>query len=100
MSSSLENKLNGMFWDLPPANRNKMVAKIIGDPSGAFRDEQILLRLLGTLNWYELIQLAGSDQLLKLLDDATINRLFPEGRRKYYKHAKRLLSKYTLSPSR
>ena len=76
-----------------------MMTKIISDPAGAFRDEQILLRVLGTLSWYELIQLAGSDQLLKLLDDEIMNRLFPEGRRKYYTHAKRLLSKYTISAS-
>jgi hypothetical protein len=100
MHRTLENKLHGMFWDLSPAAKQEVVEKITRDPIAAFRDEQIFLRALNTLGWYELIKLLGSDDLLKLLNDSTISRLFPEGRRKYYANAKRLLSKYTLSTSR
>lgn len=99
MTSSFENKLKGMFWDMSPSARNKLVGKIISNPVDALRDEQVLLRVLSTLTWYELIQITGSEELIKLLDDSTINRLFPEGRRNYYTHAKKLLSKYTLSAS-
>jgi hypothetical protein len=99
MTSSFENKLKGMFWDMSPSFRNEIVGKILRDPADALRDEQVLIRVLSTLNWYELIHLTGSDGLLKLLDDTTINRLFPEGRRNFYINAKKLLSKYTLSTS-
>jgi hypothetical protein len=100
MQQAIENKLYGMFWDLTPAAKKETVEKITKDPITAFRDEQVFLRALNTLNWYELIQLTGSDNLLKLLNDTTISRLFPEGRRRYYANAKKLLSKYTISASR
>jgi hypothetical protein len=100
MQQAIENKLYGMFWDLTPAAKKEAVDKIAKDPIGSFHDEQFFLRALNTLGWYELIALIGSDILLKLLNDSTIARLFPEGRRKYYTNAKRLLSKYTLSTSR
>jgi hypothetical protein len=100
MLSAIENKLDGMFWDLAPAAKKEAVEKITKDPIGSFQDEQVFLRALNTLGWYELIKLTGSDNLLKLLNDTTISRLFPESRRRYYANAKRLLSKYTLSTSR
>jgi hypothetical protein len=100
MQQAIENKLYGMFWDLTPAAKKEAVEKITKDPITAFRNEQVFLRALNTLNWYELIQLIGSDNLLKLLNDTTISRLFPEGRRRYYANAKKLLSKYTISASR
>jgi hypothetical protein len=95
-----QNKLQGMFWDLSPAAKKKAVENIVKDPVAAFHDEQILLKALNSLCWYELIQLTGSENLYQLLDDKIIGKLFPQGRRTYYTHAKRLLSKYTLSGSR
>jgi len=100
MLPAIENKLDGMFWDLAPAAKKEAMKKISKDPVTAFHDKQLFLRALNTLGWYELIKLMGSDNLLKLLNDSTIAGLFPEGRRKYYTNAKRLLSKYTLSASR
>jgi hypothetical protein len=97
MQLSIKNKLDGMFWDFSPAAKKEAVEKIAIDPISSFHDEQVFLRALNTLSWYELIQLTGSDNLLKLLNDKTISRLFPEGRRRYYTNAKRLLSKYTIS---
>lgn len=99
MTSSIENKLSVMFWDRAPEIRNKIISQINENPVDALHDEQILNRALSTLNWYELIQLIGSEEMLKLLTDNTINGLFPESRRKFYTNAKRLLSKYTLPVS-
>lgn len=100
MQKSLENKINVMFWDLPHEARQKAVDEFIRDPVKAFGEEHILLRALNTLGWYELIRLSGgADNLLGFLDDKTINRLFPGSRRKYYYNAKRLLSKYIISPA-
>ena len=87
-----------MFWDLSPEARLKAVDNIISDPVRALKDDQVLLRALNTLSWYDLMQLAGGPyNLEKLLDDTIINRLFPESRRQYYRSAKRLLSKYIIS---
>jgi hypothetical protein len=97
MQQSIEDKLYGMFWDLAPDAKKEAVEKIIKDPVGSFHDEQVFLRALNTLGWYELMTLTGSDILVKLLNKSIITRLFPEGRRKYYTNARRLLSKYTLS---
>ncbi len=100
MQQPLENKIYGMFWDLPPAARQRAVDEFIKDPVKAFSDEHILLRALNTLGWYELIRLSGgAANLMGFLDDKTINRLFPGSRKKYYYNAKRLLSKYIISAS-
>lgn len=100
MQQPLKNKINGMFWDLPPAARQRAVDEFIKDPVKAFNDEHILLRALNTLGWYELIRLSGgAANLLGFLDDKTISRLFPGSRQKYYYNAKRLLSKYIISAS-
>jgi hypothetical protein len=99
MTASLENKLKGLFWDLPPEIRKETIIKIINDPGHIFTNEQLLLRALSTLSWYELVELAGNRNILELLPEKVINRLFPMGRRRYYMNAKRLLSKYTVSIS-
>jgi len=99
MKQIVENKLYGMFWDLSPEAKKIAVEKINMDPVSSFLNEQVFLRALNTLSWYELIQLLGPDNLIKLLNDTTIDRLFPETRRNYYKNAKKLLSKYIVSPS-
>jgi hypothetical protein len=97
MHQDIENKLYAMFWDLTPVARKDKIKNILRDPVAAFRDEQVFLRALNSLNWYELIQLAGSDHLLELLNNVNLNHLFPESRRKYYRNAKSLLSKYIIS---
>jgi hypothetical protein len=99
LSPALENKIRGMFWDMSPEIRDNLIHKIMLDPVEAFNDEQILSRALNTLNWYDLVNLIGIKRLQELLNDRTIRQLFPKGRQKYYKNAKRLLSKYLISPA-
>lgn len=96
MDINIENKLLSSFWDMPPENKNEIVKNILKDPTGAFQDEQIAVRALNSLNWYELIQLVGVQNLNSLLTEENINKLFPSQRRTYYNNAKRLLSKYSL----
>lgn len=97
MNQAMKKKLEGMFWDFSTNARKEAVEKISKDPVAAFCDERFFLRALNTLGWYELIRLTGPENLLRLLNDTTISRLFPEGRRRYYANAKRLLSKYSVS---
>lgn len=100
MQQSTKNKLNGMFWDLSPAAKEKAVEEIISDPVRALTDKQVLLRVLNTLSWYELVELTGGpSNLFHLLNDSIIAMLFPETRREYYRNARRLLSKYIISPA-
>jgi hypothetical protein len=87
-----------MLWDIPPDQRDVIVAEILGHPALTFENnEQLFLRSLNSLTWYDLIHLMGKDKLYTLLKDETIDKLFPVQRRKYYHNAKRLLSKYALS---
>jgi predicted secreted protein len=98
MQQSTKSKLYAMFWDLSPVAKQKAVEKIIIDPVKAFKDEQILLRALNGLSWYELVELTGgTSNLVQLLNDSVIARLFPETRRKFYRNARRLLRKYIVS---
>lgn len=86
-----------MLWDLPSGKRDKLLRQIMKNPQQALLDEQMLIRALNSLNWYELIQLLGNNDLLQLLSESAISKLYPRQRQIYYRNAKRLLSKYTLS---
>ena len=100
MNKALEIKLKGMLWDLPVKKREKLFEQIVQDPYKAFKDEEVLIRGLNSLNWYDLIGILGSDNLLLLLSESVISKLYPRQRRLFYTNAKELLSKYTLSHTR
>jgi hypothetical protein len=97
MDKSIEIKLKGMLWDLPAPKRDILFRNILQNPGAAFRDEELLIRGLNSLSWYDLIQILGSKELLVLLSESVIGKLFPPQRRIFYKDAKELLSKYTIS---
>lgn len=101
MQVDLPIKLKAMLWDMPETERMKIVSEILSDPVDLFRNnDQILIKALNSLKWYELIRLVGKQNLLLLLNDSTIQKLFPVQRRTYYTNARRLLSKYTVPASR
>jgi len=98
MKVDLHTKLQAMLWDIPVGRRSKLAEKILADPVYVFRqDEQLFIKALNTLNWYELTKLIPRQDLLSLLTDSTIRKLFPPQRRTYYTNARRLLSKYCIS---
>jgi len=100
MQAGLKTKINAMLWDIPESLRMEISNKILLDAAETFRfNEQLLIRALGSLTWYELTKLVGKHDLLELLTDQTIQKLFPVQRRIYYTNAKRLLSKYSVSVS-
>jgi ABC-type lipopolysaccharide export system ATPase subunit len=97
MAIELEIKLKAMLWDVPEDQRTEIAGKILSDPVGIFKtDDQIFIKALNSLGWYELIRLVGKQNLVVLLTDTTIQKLFPVQRRNYYINARRLLSKYSL----
>jgi hypothetical protein len=74
--------------------------KILSDPVETFLlDDQIFIKALNSLKWYELTKLVGIQNLADLLTDTTILKLFPVQRRTYYINARRLLSKYLVPTS-
>ncbi len=100
MDKLLEIKLKGMLWDLPSDKANSLLEQILQNPQKAFQDQQLLIRGLNSLNWYDLIHLLGYNNLLQLLSETVISKLYPRQRQIYYKNAKELLSKYTVSSAR
>ena len=97
MAIGLEVKLKAMLWDVPDYQRAEIVGKILTDPVEYFKnDDLVFIRALNSLGWYELIRLVGKQNLVNLLTDTTIQKLFPVQRRTYYINAKRLLSKYAI----
>lgn len=101
MQVDLHIKLKAMLWDIPEPQRTKIAGEILSNPVEMFRnDDQIFIKALNSLKWYELIRLVGKQNLLLLLTDSTIQKLFPVQRRTYYTNARRLLSKYTVPTSR
>ena len=100
MAIELNIKLKTMLWDTPEDQRSEIVGKILSDPVGIFKsDDQIFIKALNSLGWYELIRLVGKQNLVSLLTDGTLQKLFPVQRRNYYINARRLLYKYAISPS-
>jgi len=101
MQVDIHMKLKAMLWDMPELQRIKIASEILSNPVETFRnDDQIFIKALNSLKWYELTRLVGKQNLLTLLTDTTIQKLFPVQRRTYYKNARRLLSKYTVPASR
>jgi hypothetical protein len=101
MQVDLHAKLKAMLWDMPENRRMKIVDEILAKPVEVFHnDNQIFIKALNSLKWYELIRLVGKQNLLLLLTDPTIQKLFPVQRRTYYINARRLLSKYAVPASR
>ncbi len=101
MQVDLNIKLKAMLWDIPEPRRLEIVNKILSNPVEIFHNEdQLFIKALNSLKWYELIKLVGKHNLLTLLTDTTIQKLFPVQRRTHYKNARRLLSKYTVPTSR
>jgi hypothetical protein len=99
MEKSLEIKLRGMLWDLPSEKRHELFEQIMQNPYKVFQDEQILIRGLNSLSWYDLIEILGYKNLSLLLSEGVISKLYPLQRQTYYKNAKELLSKYSLPHS-
>ena len=100
MQVDLHIKLKAMLWDIPEDQRMKMVKDMLSKPVETFQNNyQVFIRALNSLKWYELTRLVGKQNLMLLLTDATIQKLFPVQRRTYYTNARRLLSKYTLPTS-
>jgi len=100
MQVSLQIKLKAMLWDIPESNKSEIIDKILSNPIESFKhNDQILIKALNSLKWYELTRLVGKQNLVGLLTDATIQKLFPVQRRIYYTNARRLLSKYAIPSS-
>ena len=101
MQADLQIKLKAMLWDMPENQRMKIVKEILSNPLEIFQnDDQVFIKALNSLKWYELIRLVGKQNLLLLLTDSTIQKLFPVQRRTYYTNARRLLSKYAVPSSK
>jgi hypothetical protein len=100
MQISLYTKIRAMLWDLSESARTETVKKILENPVETFRqNDQLFIKALGSLNWYELTMLVGNQNLPALLTDSIIQKLYPPQRRLYYTNARRLLSEYSISAS-
>lgn len=98
--TGIHTKLKAMLWDIPESRRPGLADEILADPVSYFRrDEQLFIKALNSLKWYELVNLIGINNLITLLNDSTIRKLFPAQRRTYYTHAHGLLSKYFVPAS-
>ena len=100
MQVAIEKIINAMLWDVAESSRADIAKRILDNPVETFRnDEQLLIKALGSLKWYDLNKLVGKQNLLTLLTDANIQKLYPPQRRNYYNNARRLLSEYIVSSS-
>ena len=78
MKVGLDTKLKTMLWDIPESSRSEVSTEILTDPVKVFqRDEQLFIKALNSLKWYDLTRLIGNRNLFLLLTDSTIQKLFP-----------------------
>ena len=97
MKVDLHTKIQAILWDIPVDSRLELSERILAHPVEVFScDEHLFVEVLSSLSWYELTKLISMKDLLSLLTDSTIRKLFPKQRRTYYTNARRLLSKYSL----
>ena len=100
MQVGLNIKLKAMLWDIPEIRRSEISDRILNNPAEVFLvEEQLFIRALNSLKWYDLTKLIGKQKLFELLSDSTIQKLYPIQRRTYYATARRLLSKYNVPAS-
>ena len=100
MQIDLQTKLKAMLWDIPGNKRLDIANKILSNPVETFQnDDQLLIKALNSLKWYELIRILGKQNLFNLLTDSILQKLYPIQRRTYYTNARRLLSECTISAS-
>jgi hypothetical protein len=98
MQAGLHTKIRAMLWDIPESRRSEITDKILTDPVHMFQmEEELCIKALNSLNWYELTKLVGKQNLVRLLTDSTIQKIYPPQRRTHYINARRLLLKYCLS---
>ena len=87
-----QNILKKIFWDYEVQGnelQDVLQGKILR--VGHIDKERIYSRMLSTLNWYIILDLAGTDHLDEVLSDSVIDRLYPKDIKKKYAIAKRIL---------
>jgi hypothetical protein len=100
MQASINKIINAMLWDIPENRRADITQRILDNPVETFRhDDQLFMKALGSLKWYDLTRLVGKQNLLTLLTDSNIQKLYPPQQRLHYINARRLLSEYIVSAS-
>ena len=100
MQAGIERIINAMLWDMAESQRTVITQRILDNPVETFRhDDQLFIKALSSLKWYDLTRLVGKQNLLTLLTDSNIQKLYPPQRRIYYNNARRLLSEYIVSAS-
>ena len=87
-----QNILKKIFWDYEMQGtelQDILQGKILR--AGHLDKEGIYSRLLSSLNWYVILDLAGTDHLDEVLSDAVVGRLHSKDLKKKYAIAKRIL---------
>jgi hypothetical protein len=87
-----QNILKKIFWDYEMQG-NELQDILQGNilRAGHLDKEGIYARMLSSLNWYVILDLAGIDHLEEVLSDAVIGRLHSKDLKKKYAIAKRIL---------
>jgi formate dehydrogenase maturation protein FdhE len=82
MQVVLQTKLRAMLWDMPEHKILEIINKILANPVELFQnDDQIFIKALNSLKWYELIKLIGRQNMVTLLTDSNTQKLFQVQRR-------------------
>jgi hypothetical protein len=91
-SQEKQNILKNLFWDYEMQGKelqDVLQGKILR--AGHLDKEGIYSRMLSSLNWYVILDLAGTDHLDEVLSDAVIGRLHSKDLKKKYAIAKGIL---------
>jgi hypothetical protein len=97
---SIYQKIQSAFWDYNIDPSKLYLILLDKNPSiGSLTKEKILLRLIETLSWYEILDLLGKDYLRKNLTKDITNKIRNSVLRERYEYVRRILQNEALSSS-
>lgn len=97
--SKLEYRIKNLFWDTTDETKVVLTRQILENPLIALKVKSLMIKVLTGLSWFDINRLVSVNQLYDLLNEEILNSLFPKSLGNYYRDAKRLLSKYFISPA-
>lgn len=100
MDATTQKTLKGIFWDynIDPVELFK-VLNGKREKAGPYNAQQIFIRMLERLSWYELIELLGLEYIKNNLTDEIIQKIRFRALREKYETVQKVLHGHPLSVS-
>jgi hypothetical protein len=98
--TDIQSTLRNIIWDYD-VDPDELYETVLGKRkrAGPFDSQQILIRMLERLSWYELIDILGLEFISNALTEEVINKIRFKALREKYETARQVLHGHPLSVS-